>query len=99
VSCRYHLAIEVSAKTGEVRLVFPHVEIADMPETCALDIADRGGVTLGEVAEVTNLSRERIRQLEVRYLEVLRVVGGHLEPFNESPSRGEPPLAEIAEEA
>ena len=43
-----------------------------MKETCALDIADRGGVTLEEVGEILNLTRERIRQVEVIGLEKLR---------------------------
>jgi DNA-directed RNA polymerase sigma subunit (sigma70/sigma32) len=36
-----------------------------MGETCALDIAERGGITLEEVGEIMNLTRERIRQLEM----------------------------------
>ena len=43
-----------------------------MEHTCALDIADRGGVTLEEVGEILNLTRERIRQVEVMGLEKLR---------------------------
>ena len=36
-----------------------------MTETCALDVAERGGITLEEVGEIMNLTRERIRQLEL----------------------------------
>ena len=39
-----------------------------MTETCALDIADRGGTTLEEVGAIMNLTRERIRQVEVKGL-------------------------------
>src|SRR5687768_18394193 len=39
-----------------------------MNETCALDIADRGGTTLEEVGAILNLTRERIRQVEVKAL-------------------------------
>jgi hypothetical protein len=39
-----------------------------MNETCALDIADRGGTTLEEVGAIMNLTRERIRQVEVKAL-------------------------------
>ena len=35
--------------------------------------SDRGGATLAEVAEVFNLSRERIRQIERRALQKLRI--------------------------
>ena len=31
-----------------------------------LDVADRGGLTLEEVGEIMNLTRERVRQLETR---------------------------------
>ena len=43
-----------------------------MAETCALDVADRGGITLEEVGAILNLTRERIRQVEVRGLGKLR---------------------------
>jgi len=43
-----------------------------MPETCALDVADRGGATLGEVGSVLGVTRERVRQLEERALRRLR---------------------------
>ena len=39
-----------------------------MNETCALDVADRGGTTLEEVGAIMNLTRERIRQVEVKGL-------------------------------
>jgi DNA-directed RNA polymerase sigma subunit (sigma70/sigma32) len=42
-----------------------------MRETCSLDVADRGGITLEEVGEILNLTRERIRQVEVRGLRKL----------------------------
>jgi len=44
-----------------------------MPATCALDVADRGGITLEEVGEILNLTRERIRQVEVGGLLQLRL--------------------------
>jgi DNA-directed RNA polymerase sigma subunit (sigma70/sigma32) len=40
-----------------------------------LDVADRGGVTLEEIGEILNLTRERIRQVESRGLEQLRELG------------------------
>ncbi len=38
--------------------------LTDMRETCALDVADRGGATLEEVGEILGVTRERIRQIE-----------------------------------
>lgn len=51
VSCFYHLAVENGANGTE---------------SCTLDVADRGGLTLEEVGLVMNLTRERIRQIEHR---------------------------------
>jgi len=67
VSCRYHLAYEVTA-SGSLRECFPCTELPDMQETCALDVADRHGVTLEEIGKIFNLSRERIRQIEFHAL-------------------------------
>ncbi len=61
VSCKYHLYLDVSARTGAIKLNFPDLEVWEMNETCALDVADRGGTTLEEVGAVMNLTRERIR--------------------------------------
>ncbi len=68
VSCQHHLYLDVSARTGAIKLNFPDLEVWDMSETCALDVADRGGTTLEEVGAIMNLTRERIRQVEVKGL-------------------------------
>jgi hypothetical protein len=68
VSCQHHLYLDVSSRTGAIKLNFPDLEVWDMNETCALDIADRGGTTLEDVGAIMNLTRERIRQVEVKAL-------------------------------
>jgi len=68
VSCKHHLYLDVSARTGAIKLNFPDLEVWEMTETCAIDIADRGGTTLEEVGAIMNLTRERIRQVEVKGL-------------------------------
>jgi hypothetical protein len=68
VSCKHHLFLDVSSRTGAIKLNFPDLEVWDMQETCALDVADRGGTTLEEVGAIMNLTRERIRQVEVKAL-------------------------------
>jgi Sigma-70, region 4 len=68
VSCTHHLYLDVSSRTGAIKLNFPDLEVEDMKESCALDISDRGGTTLEEVGAIMNLTRERIRQLEVKAL-------------------------------
>jgi len=68
VSCKYHLYIDVHPVRGSIKVNFPDVEVWDMTDSCALDIADRGGITLEEVGEIMNLTRERVRQLETQGL-------------------------------
>ena len=72
VSCAHHLYLDVNPSSGAIKLNFPHLEVWEMQETCALDVADRGGITLEEVGEILNLTRERIRQVEVRGLSRMR---------------------------
>ena len=71
VSCRHHLYLDVNPKTGSIKLNFPDKEVWELGESCALDVAERGGITLEEVGQIMNLTRERIRQVEVRGLEKL----------------------------
>lgn len=66
VSCRYHLYLDVSPRTGSIKLNFPDLEVWEMGETCALDIADRDGTTLEECGAILNMTRERARQIETR---------------------------------
>jgi hypothetical protein len=75
VSCKHHLYLDVSARTGAIKLNFPDLEVWEMNETCALDVADRGGTTLEEVGAIMNLTRERIRQVEVKGLAKLQALG------------------------
>ena len=72
VSCRYHLYLDVNPITGSIKLNFPDLDVKDLEETCALDVAERGGITLEEVGDIMNLTRERIRQVEVSGLDKLR---------------------------
>ncbi len=72
VSCRHHLYLDVNTETGSVKYNFPGKEVWELEETCALDVAERGGATLEEVGKIMNLTRERIRQLEITGLEKLK---------------------------
>jgi hypothetical protein len=88
VSCKHHLFLDVSAKTGAIKLNFPDLEVWEMTETCALDVADRGGTTLEEVGAIMNLTRERIRQVEVKglaKLEALRDMAALRDYVDEGP--------------
>jgi hypothetical protein len=69
VACKQSLYLDVS-ETGSIILNFPHLEPGQMPadRSCALDLAERGAMTLEDIAVVTNLTRERIRQIELKAL-------------------------------
>jgi len=64
VSCKWHLFFEQNRNQ-------PMLEPWEMPETCTLDVADRGGATIDEVGAALNISRERARQLEQQALDTL----------------------------
>lgn len=90
VWCRYHLWIDRAA--GLVQYARAGTDTADLiermvnlfmrepwhaeVESCALDCASRGPLTLEEVGVVLGVTRERVRQLESRGLSKLRNVGG-----------------------
>jgi hypothetical protein len=86
VSCKHHLYLDVNPNTGSIKLNFPDLEVWEMPDSCALDIADRGGLTLEEVGEIVNLTRERVRQVEMRgllklkYLDETLALQDYVEP-------------------
>lgn len=85
VGCKHHLFLEVNPRTGSIQFTFPDLEIEELKETCALDVAARDGATLEGVGHVLNLTRERIRQIEVRGLVKLRahprIEGRHVNEF------------------
>jgi hypothetical protein len=73
VSCSWHLYLEVT-EAGSIKLAHPHLDPWELDETCALDVADRGGETLERLGELLGVTRERIRQLEVAALQKMRFV-------------------------
>jgi hypothetical protein len=73
VACKFHLYLDVNPETGSIKINFPDLEPWEMKDTCSLDVAGRGGITLEEVGEIMNLTRERIRQVEVRGLLKLKM--------------------------
>jgi ribosomal protein L40E len=71
VSCRHHLALEVT-EAGSIKLVFPDIEPWELTHSCSLDAADLGPHTLDALGEKLNVTRERVRQLEVKSLYAMR---------------------------
>jgi hypothetical protein len=74
VGCKFNLFLDVSERTGSIKLNFPDLEPGDMPpeSSCVLDIAERGGLTLEQAGEVLNVTRESMRQLEELVLHKLK---------------------------
>ncbi len=69
VSCRYHLYLDVS-DGGAIKLNFPDQEPWELACSCALDVAEgHDGLTLDDVGQLLNVTRERSRQIEVGALE------------------------------
>jgi hypothetical protein len=75
LSCRHHLYLDINPDTGSIKFNFPGKDVDEIGATCALDVADRGGVTLEEVGSIMNVTRERVRQMEGRALNRVRGLG------------------------
>lgn len=65
VGCKYSLYLDVAAN-GNIKLNHPELEPGDLEHSCALDLADGGGMTLDEIGRALNLTRERVRQITER---------------------------------
>lgn len=63
VGCKFHLFLEVG-QAGSIKYNFGEdiTVLKDMNDTCALDVAERGGVQLATVGDCLNVTRERVRQ-------------------------------------
>ena len=72
VSCKHHRYLDVNPHTGSIQLNFPDLEPWELEHTCSLELADEGARPLAEIGSITNLTRERVRQVEVRGLLELR---------------------------
>jgi hypothetical protein len=99
--CRHNLLLDISEDTGSYKVTWPHLasghygdEYDALPRhTCALRVADEGGMTLDEIGVMMNLTRERVRQIETKALlrlrdlsELVRVVDDELDQY--SPGSG-----------
>lgn len=74
--CRWHLMSSASPRTGAVKIVLPDADgVPDLTRgpTCALRVVDEnpGGMTLESIAEMLNMTRERVRQIEGTNLRAL----------------------------
>lgn len=65
VSCRFHLAIAINPVKGGMKELR---NWQDGQPVCVLDLAEEGGITLDRVGYLEGITRERVRQIEVRAL-------------------------------
>lgn len=70
IGCRYHLQVERRARQAPT-------ERAGQ-ESCSLDLADRGRMRLQEIADVLGVTRERVRQIELKAMAKLAADAPHL---------------------
>lgn len=94
VSCRHHLYLDVSPRTGAIKLNFPDLEPDELEVSCSLDVAAEDGATLDRVGDVMNLTRERVRQIEATALAKYREAAArHLFHGDRPPTRRRLPIA------
>lgn len=82
VSCSHNLYLDVT-DSGGIKFNFPDLEPDELPAnaSCALDIAERGGVTEEELVPLLNIVRTRVQQLteqasrKLRRLPLVREMG------------------------
>jgi hypothetical protein len=83
VSCRYHLLLDV-AEDGRLfvsRDINEHDTdsiidtLREMAETCALDVAERGGVTLEDAAEILGVGTSSVEKTQISAARAIRACG------------------------
>jgi hypothetical protein len=62
--CRYNLRFDVNLETGIPKDLYPGVDPDNAADTCALDVAERGGHTLQELGDLMSIVLEHARYEE-----------------------------------
>jgi len=76
IGCRHHLYLDFT-QLGSVKFNFGDNDeiLASMPETCSLDVADRGDHDMTTIAKLLNVTPARVQQEVVDALAKLRALG------------------------
>ncbi len=78
--CRYHLWVDTERRGRQHHGVAPAPTVSAGPESCALDVAERGGVNRSELVQLLPRAHyERLRQVEVRALVRVGIAIGIIE--------------------
>lgn len=75
-TCRYNLYLDVTSE-GWLKPNFPHLQPGEMRESCALDVAERGGVELHQLGPLLNLTQAGVAKIVDSGL---RKVAAHVAP-------------------
>jgi len=75
VTCRYNLYLDIRA-SGNITFNFSDMPIEMVRHSCSLDIANEHelGLPLGKIGEIMNLTRERVRQIELEATEKINKI-------------------------
>ncbi|MBT4935939.1 hypothetical protein HON15_04140 [Candidatus Woesearchaeota archaeon] len=84
VGCQYNLYLDVKHNDGHIQFNFPNTDVVDLRHTCALQEAEKGGMTLGAIEERLMITREGVRRIEVKALNKMRMRSIHLIDFDHS---------------
>lgn len=82
MSCRHHLFLNVST-AGSISETFLDRDLDEIPESCSLDVADRGGHTLEEISKILGITRERARQIEDSALKKVKSIKNLKEEYGD----------------
>ena len=61
ISCKYNLFVEIGPK-GSLDFTWPRTQPHQMPQSCALDLADEGGLTVQELADEMRLGLDVVKK-------------------------------------
>ena len=69
--CKYNLYLDVTSH-GSIVYNYPFLFSGKMKESCALDVADRGEITLEQIADLMNVSKQRVGKMWTEIRDKLR---------------------------
>lgn len=70
VTCRHNMYLDIRA-SGNITFNFSDMPVEMVRYSCSLDVANEHelGLPLGKIGEIMNLTRERVRQIELEAAE------------------------------